>query len=141
MDNPFASLFEAIDNSDLTDKDNIRTDVWLYMLHCCDYCNAVIKEQLYYLTTPKDKLDTVSMESYGNYRSDAHDLCIDNFDRLNGICESLDISRICDFDVSDRRKAAEFAGYAAGAMFLSNIRCEDELMKWWDECPLKGDAR
>ena len=78
------------------------------------------------------------MKHYDDYRGDAHDLCIDNLIRLNEMCARLGIGRICD-DVQDRRKAAEFAGYAAGAMFLSNIRCDEELLKWWDECPLKSE--
>ena len=136
MDNPFTRLFEAIDNSGLSDKEDLRKEISSIVLSCCVYFEVVSREQLYYLSTPKERIEKTRLKNYDDCRREAHDLCIDNCIKLNEICRIAGVEKICDFDTSDRRKAAEFAGYVAGIMFISNISCEEELQKWWGEYPL-----
>jgi len=59
---------------------------------------------------------------------------------LNMMCSSLNIDNICDFDLEDRAKVAQFCGYIVSSLYFGNIRKDDEVDEWMSSFPLvKGD--
>ena len=91
------------------------------------YYTAVVNEQRYCLETPKDNLDYLHVKLLEKCRSDAHDAAINACSRLNELCREVNVEKICDFDVTDRKKVAEFCGFVLSTLFYSNINCQDPV--------------
>lgn len=136
MDNPVTKLFEALEASNLTEKDAFKRKI----VSCIDmlerYYQIVISEEMYYLSKSVEKLSVTMSGTYDSRRRSAHDECIAACKRLNEICEILNIEKICKVDVEERTQVAQFCGYIISNLYFSNIRCDEDLIKWLDSCPL-----
>ena len=138
MNNPIMCLCEAIEKSELTDKKKYRTEILGLVFDLGEYFNNVVGQQMYFYTTPVDERDDNIMKHDDEWRRYCHDRCIYSCERLNEICSQLGIENICDFDTSDRRKVAEFCGYAYICLYCSNIICSEPMTEWLDKCPLNS---
>lgn len=87
------------------------------------YFLVVVNEQRYSLETPKDELDFAYMKVLEKQRSEAHDAGINACNRLNELCREVNVDKICDFDINDRRQVAVFCGFVVSGFFYSNINC------------------
>lgn len=94
------------------------------------YCSIVVNEQRYNLETSKVELDYAYMKALEKQRSEAHDTAINACSRLNELCLEINVDKICDFDITDRRRVAEFCGFVASGLFYSNINCKDSMASW-----------
>ncbi len=94
------------------------------------YFQIVVNEQRYSLETPKVELNCAFMKVLEKQRSEAHDAAINACSRLNELCSEVNVDKICDFDISDRRKVAEFCGFVVSELFYSNINCKDPVASW-----------
>ena len=94
------------------------------------YYSIVVNEQRYSLETPKDELDYTYMKILEKQRSEAHDAGINACSRLNELCREVNVDKICDFDITDRRRVAEFCGFVVSELFYSNIICKDPMASW-----------
>jgi hypothetical protein len=70
------------------------------------------------------------MKQKDEQRSEKHDDCIRSCARLNEICQAAGVEPLCDFDITDRRRVAEFCGFVASGLFYSNINCKDSMASW-----------
>ena len=117
------ALFES-----LTDKERHEAKA------CFDailgYFLIVVNEQRYSLETPKVELNCALMNSLEKQRSEAHDAAINACSRLNELCREVNVDKICDFDINDRRQVAEFCGFVVSELFYSNINCNDPMASW-----------
>lgn len=136
MDNPVTKLFEALEASELAEKDEIKRKI----VSCIDmlerYYQIVIREEMYYSSSPVEKLNVTMLKTYDSRRKAAHDDCIAACYLLNEICVILNIEKICNVNVEDRTQVAQFCGYIISNLYFSNIRCDEDLIKWLDSCPL-----
>ena len=64
------------------------------------------------------------------------DECVAACKRLNEICAILKTEKICNVDVENRAQIAQFCGYIISNLYFSNIRCDEDLIKWLDSCSL-----
>lgn len=136
MDNPVAKLIEALEASELAEKDEFKRKI----VSCIDmlerYYQIVIREEMYYSSRPVEKLNVTMLKTYDSRRRSAHDECIAACKRINEICAILSIEKICNVNVEDRTQVAQFCGYIISNLYFSNIRCDEDLIKWLDSCPL-----
>ena len=140
MENPLTYIFDAIDKSNVENKDKMKNEVWSCVFDFTDYFECVVREYFYYSSTPKEKQRAVDMIIRDRQRRSNHDLCIYDCTMLNMICSSLNIDDICDFDLEDRAKVAQFCGYIVSSLYFGNIRKDDEVDEWLSSFPLvKGD--
>ena len=101
-----------------------------------DYCVLVVEEllQLKILETLKNEdgnsIHFVDMKFWEKRRSETHDAAINACSRLNELCQEANVEKICDFDVTDRKKVAEFCGFVLSSLFYSNINCKDPVNSW-----------
>ena len=116
-------LFDA-----LPDKEHHEVKVCIEAF--IGYYKAVVNEQRYCLETPKDEFDYLRVKLLEKCRSEAHDAAINACSRLNELCQESNVEKICDFDVTDRKKVAEFCGFVLSTLFYSNINCEDPMASW-----------
>ena len=114
----------------------IPTDEYHEAIVCFETLNTysvlVVKEQFCFLTT-FDYEEGISLNDtkfWNKYRSDAHDAAINACSRLNELCQEANVEKICDFDVADRKKVAEFCGFVLSSLFYSNINCKDPVTSW-----------
>lgn len=91
------------------------------------YYSIVVNEQRFVLEKPEDELDYTYMKVLEKQRSEAHDAAINACSRLNELCREVNADKICDFDITDRRKVAEFCGFVVSELFYSNINCKDPM--------------
>lgn len=140
MESPVAYIFEALENSDVPDKDKLKEEL-LYYLRCIRfYFSDVINENLYYSETPKEKQSFGMFKMYDEKRREDHDQCMFACSGLNVICSYLNIDRICNFDVQDRAMVAAFCGYLMCSMYFGNIKNNESVNRWIYSFPLlKGD--
>ena len=94
------------------------------------YYSIVVNEQRFVLEKPEDELDYTYMKVLEKQRSEAHDAAINACSRLNELCREVNADKICDFDITDRRKVAEFCGFVVSELFYSNINCKDPMASW-----------
>ena len=135
MNNPIMRLCEAIYKSDLPNKSDLMNE-FNYSVNCFDeYFDTVLQEQWYYSTTPKEEQRKYDLYGTDERRRFAHDDCVSACAHLNDICSQLGIENICDFDTSDRRKVAEFAGYIICMFYFTNINTNEPMTDWLDKCP------
>ncbi len=136
MDNPVTKLIEALEASELAEKDEFKRKI----VSCIDmlerYYQIVIREEMYYSSRPVEKLNVTMLKTYDSRRRSAHDECIAACKRINEICAILSIEKICNVNVEDRTQVAQFCGYIISNLYFSNIRCDEDLIKWLDSCPL-----
>lgn len=136
MDNPVTKLFEVLEASELAEKDEIKRKI----VSCIDmlerYYQIVISEEMYYSSSPVEEFNATMVNAYDSRRRAAHDDCITACYRLNEICVILNIEKICNVNVEDRTQVAQFCGYIILNLYFSNIRCDEDLIKWLDSCPL-----
>ena len=135
MDNPILYLFEALDRSELSDKEQYRNEIRGLVRDLGEYFNTVVDQQIYYYTTPKDERNDYIMKQDDIRRRECHDRCVYSCERLNEICSVLGVDRICDLYTGDRRKVAEFCGYLYISLYCSNIMCREQMAKWIKEYP------
>ena len=93
------------------------------------YSVLVVNEKLDFLTSfdYEEGICLADMRFWEKYRSDAHDAAINACSRLNELCQEANVEKICDFDVTDRKKVAEFCGFVLSTLFYSNINCKDPM--------------
>lgn len=115
------ALYEALDNSSLTDKAELKAEVKCCIDAMMHYFSVVSDEKIYFLENAKGDPDRSSIVFLEKRRSEAHDDAINACSRLNEICREVNVDDVCDFDTNDRRKVAEFCGLLAGELFFSNI--------------------
>ena len=140
MESPLAYIFDAIDKSDAENKDKMKSEVWSCISDFITYFRCVVGENFYYSSTPKEEQRAVDMIIRDRHRRSNHDLCMYDCAVLNMICSSLNINNICDFDLDDRAKVAQFCGYIVSSLYFGNIRKDDEVDEWMSSFPLvKGD--
>ena len=73
-------------------------------------------------------------------RTMLHDEVIFYCARFNEICSELNIKRLCDFDLEDRAKVAQFCGYVVCSLYFDNIKEDAAVNEWLSSFPLvKGD--
>jgi len=94
------------------------------------YFLIVVNEQRYSLETPKVELNCAFMKVLEKQRSEAHDAAINACSRLNELCCEVNVDKICDFDITDRRRVAEFCGFVVSGFFYSNINSKEPLASW-----------
>lgn len=96
------------------------------------YSVLVVNEKLNFLTSfdYEEGICLADMRFWEKYRSDAHDAAINACSRLNELCQKANVEKICDFDVTDRKKVAEFCGFVLSTLFYSNINCKDPMASW-----------
>ena len=138
MNNPIMRLCEAIYKSDLPNKSDLRHELFYCVNFFDEYFDTVLHEQWYYSTTPKEEQRKDDLYGTDERRRFAHDDCGSACAHLNEICSQLGIENICDFDTSDRRKVAEFAGYIICMFYFTNINTNDPMTEWLDKCPLNS---
>ena len=101
-----------------------------------DYCVLVVEEQLQLkiLETIKNEEGNsnyfANLKQWEKCRSEAHDAAINACSRLNELCREVNVDKICDFDITDRRRVAEFCGFVVSELFYSNINCKDPMASW-----------
>ena len=140
MENPIAYILDAIDNSDAENKDKMKNEVWSCVLVFITYFRCVVGENFYYSSTPKEEQRAVDMIIRDRQRRSEHDLCVYDCTILNMICSSLNIDNICDFDLEDRAKVAQFCGYIVCSLYFGNIKEDEAVNEWLSSFPLvKGD--
>lgn len=115
------ALYEALDNSSLTDKAELKAEVKCCIDAMMHYFSVVSDEKIYSLENAKGDPDRSSIVFLEKRRREAHDDAINACSRLNEICREVNVDVIYDFDTNDRRKVAEFCGILAGELFFSNI--------------------
>lgn len=96
------------------------------------YSVLVVKERFSFLTTfhYEERISLKDTKFWNKYRGDAHDAAINACSRLNELCQEANVDKICDFDVTDRQKVAEFCGFVLSTLFYSNINCKDPVTSW-----------
>lgn len=118
-------LFEALPDKEMVDV-NVCLDAFVGY-----YLSVVIQQRDYLVTpTPKDECDIGLCKIREKSRSNAHDAAINACSRLNELCKEVNVEMICDFDVTDRKKVAEFCGFVLSTLFYSNINCKDPVTSW-----------
>lgn len=73
-------------------------------------------------------------------RSEAHDAGINACNRLNELCREVNVDKICDFDINDRRRVSEFSGFVVSEFFYSNINCKEPMASWLSFADATGSA-
>ena len=93
------------------------------------YSELVVNEKLNLLTSfdYEEGICLADMRFWEKYRSDA---AINACSRLNELCREVNVDKICDFDITDRRRVAEFCGFVVSGLFYSNINCNDPMASW-----------
>ena len=96
------------------------------------YSVLVVEERLSFLETfhYEEGIPLHDTKFWNKLRSDAHDAAINACSRLNELCQEVNVDKICDFDVTDRKKVAEFCGFVLSTLFYSNINCKDPMASW-----------
>ena len=120
-------LYKALNDSELPDKAELKRETGCCINSLIDYYHTVVSEQLYYSSTAADERNAFLMKQKDEQRSEKHDDCIRSCARLNEICLAAGVEPLCDFEINDRRKVAEFCGFIVSSLFFSNINCEDPL--------------
>ena len=140
MESPIAYILDAIDNSDAENKNKMKNEVWSCVLDFITYFRCVVGENFYYSSTPKEEQRAVDMMIRDRQRRSKHDLCVYDCTILNMICSSLNIDNICDFDLEDRAKVAQFCGYIVCSLYFGNIKEDEAVNEWLSSFPLvKGN--
>ncbi len=114
-------LYEALDNSSLSNKAEIKAEVKCCIDAMMHYFSVVSDEKICFMGNAKGDPNRSSIMFMEKRRSEAHDDAINACSRLNEICREVGVNAVCDFDTNNRRKVAEFCGVLAGELFLSNI--------------------
>lgn len=140
MENPLAYIFDAIDESDVTNKTNLVRDVWFGVLTFSLYLRCVGESNIYYSQNLQEKLNIGWTRYQNEQRTMLHDEVMFYCARLNEICSELNIKRLCDFDLEDRAKVAQFCGFIVCSLYFGNIKEDKAVNEWLSSFPLvKGD--
>ena len=140
MENPLAYIFEAIDKSDVENKADMMRDVWFGILTFSSYFRCVGESNIYYSQNLQEKLNIGWKNSLYEQRTMLHDEVMFYCTRLNEICSELNIKRLCNFDLEDRAKVAQFCGYIVCSLYFGNIKEDVAVNEWMSSFPLvKGD--
>ena len=136
MESPLAYILEAIDKSDIENKSRMKNRV----LSCSDdffaYFRCVVSENNYYSKNPCDSWNVGMLKTLDEQRRSLHDRCVMDCVSLNEICLSISIDRICDFDLKDRAKIAQFCGYIVSSLYFGNIKKDEAVNDWLSSFPL-----
>lgn len=140
MDNPLAYIFDAIDKSDAENKIDLMRDVWYGVLTFSSYFRCVGESNIYYSQNLREKLNIGWKNSLYEQRTMLHNEVIFYCAKLNEICSELNIKRICDFNLEDRAKVAQFCGFIVCSLYFGNIKEDLAVNEWMSLFPLvKGD--
>ena len=140
MENPLTYIFDAIDESDVKNKTDLMRDVWFGVLTFSSYFRCVGESNIYYSQNLRGKLNIEWKNSLYEQRTTLHDEVIFYCARINEICSELNIKRLCDFDLEDRAKVAQFCGYIVCSLYFDNIKEDVAMNEWMSSFPLlKGD--
>lgn len=140
MENPLAYIFDAIDKSDVENKADMMRDVWFGILTFFSYFGSVGESNIYYSKNLQEKLNIGWKNTLYEQRTMLHDEVIFYCARFNEICSELNIKRLCDFDLEDRAKVAQFCGYVVCSLYFDNIKEDAAVNEWLSSFPLvKGD--
>lgn len=129
-------LYKALNNSEHPDKEELKREAGCCINSLIEYFNSVVNEQLYYSSTNTQERKVYEMKLWDEQRSKKHDDCIRACCQLNDTCSVLNVDKICSFNVEDRTQVAQFCGYFISSLYFSNIRCNEDLTKWLESCPL-----
>ena len=140
MANPLNYIFNAIDESDVENKTDLMRDVWYGVLTFSSYVRCVGESSIYYSQNLQEKLNIRWTKYQYEQRTILHDEAMFYCTRLNEICSELNIKRLCDFDLEDRTKVAQFCGYIVCSLYFGNIKEDVAVNEWMSSFPLvKGD--
>ena len=140
MENSLAYIFDAIDESDVTNKTDLMRDVWFGILTFSSYFRCVGESNIYYSKNLQEKLNIGWKNSLYEQRAMLHDEVIYYCARINEICSELNIKRFYDSDLEDRAKVAQFCGFIASSLYFGNIKQDATVNEWLSSFPLvKGD--
>ncbi|MCM1430344.1 MAG: DUF3232 domain-containing protein [Muribaculaceae bacterium] len=98
-----------------------------------DYFNHIVKMNIY----SKSVISWTSVSEYmykhmDEERRNLHDVAIQSCREINEICKKYNIPLVCDFDIDNRYKVAEFIACIITNAYLEGIHCEksfDELVE------------
>lgn len=127
-----SEFFERLEATSLSNKEEIRAGAKHDLNVFINYFNTVVSEAVYYSTTPKDDLNTYMMKNYDETRREEHNRCVQACFELNKYCEQIGFPKICDFELEDRHKIAEFCGFVVSSFYYGNIGIErsfDDLVQ------------
>ena len=140
MENALTYIFDAIDKSDVKNKTDLMRDIWFGVLTFSSYFRCVGESNIYYSQNLQEKLNIGWKNSLYEQRTMLHDEVIFYCVRLNEICSELSIKRICDFDIEDRAKVAQFCGFIVCSLYFGNIKEDVAVNEWMSSFPLgKGE--
>ena len=140
MENPLTYIFDAIDKSDVNNKTDLMRDVWFGVLTFSSYFRCVGESNIYYSQNLREKLNIGWKNSLYEQRTMLHNEVIFYCAKLNEICSELNIKRICDFNLEDRAKVAQFCGFIVCSLYFGNIKEDLAVNEWMSLFPLvKGD--
>lgn len=118
-------LFKKLDNSELTNKAELKAEVKCCVDAMMQYFSVVSDEQLHCIEKTNNNLTSIMMLE--KKRSKAHDDAINACSRINDICHEVKLDEVFDFDTTDRRKVAAACGLLAGELYFSNLDNETTL--------------
>ena len=140
MESSLTYIFDAIDESDVKNKTDLMRDVWFGILTFSSYFRCVGESNIYYSKNLQEKLNIGWKNSLYEQRTMLHDEVMFYCTRLNEICSELNIKRLCDFDLEDRAKVAQFCGFIVCSLYFGNIKQDEAVNEWMSSFPLvKGD--
>ena len=115
-------------------------DVWFGILTFSSFFRCVGESNIYYSKNLQEKLNIGWKNSLYEQRTMLHDEVMFYCTRLNGICSELNIKRLCDFDLEDRAKVAQFCGFIVCSLYFGNIKQDEAVNEWLSSFPLvKGE--
>ena len=140
MESSLTYIFDAIDESDVKNKTDLMRDVWFGILTFSSYFRCVGESNIYYSKNLQEKLNIGWNNSLYEQRTMLHDEVIFYCARINEICSELNIKKLCDFDLEDRAKVAQFCGFIVCSLYFGNIKQDEAVNEWMSSFPLvKGD--
>ena len=140
MESSLTYIFDAIDESDVKNKTDLMRDVWFGILTFSSYFRCVGESNIYYSKNLQEKLNIGWNNSLYEQRTMLHDEVIFYCARINEICSELNIKKLCDFDLEDRAKVAQFCGFIVCSQYFGNIKQDVAVNEWLSSFPLvKGD--
>ena len=135
MESPLAYIFDAIDKTYFENKADLMRDVWYGVLTFSSYVRCVGESSIYYSHNLQEKLNIRWTKYQYEQRTILHDEVIYYSARINEICSELNIKRLCNFDLEDRTKVAQFCGFIVCSLFFGNIKQDAAVNEWLSSFP------
>jgi hypothetical protein len=121
-------LTEAIERSDVPNKEDLRNGVEDCVSSLVMYFSKVVDSEVYYTTNiSTDSYNCCVMDSKETEKRLAMAAARISCVRLNEICRKASVPDICDFDTGNDLKITKFCGLAAGSLYFADINCRLSL--------------